>query len=1035
MRGSLLPMLISLLLLQVATAYVYRVVVSTSYSGTTDKVSIILVGQGGAETKAHDLPGDFGSKSDRLFTISDRDVGQLTAVKILLVQKGVWQDYWHLKQVSVITSRPRRVYIFSFNNQVKYQWNTIALKCRDGFKKTSDGKCVDIDECKDSGGCKDKIATCYNTIGSFRCSCPQGYNTDYQGGCSDVNECRRNNGGCSEYCHNSPGSYHCGCRSSGYRVVDGYRCEDIDECQEGKDNCDKTTTTCRNYAGSFVCDCKQGYTYKDRKSCQRQTCPHFNSGRDSHGTLEPARCFQKEQNKYEDKCKVVCNQGYVPATQAYVISSCGPQGSWVPYPTSCIGRQCPLLNDIKNGQVQDGCRISTQRYGDRCRYYCYNGYRLKGDYTRDCQANGTWSGTEPTCEKIHPKPYISCPADIYVVLKPGMSTADVSDKWTRPTANVKNITAVSPPGVSSSYQFPYGNTIVKWVAVNEIGEHDYCVVHVNVRDHEDPKIIFCPERIFKVSYTNDPVWVNISRPIFSDNVGIVRYSPPLIDGKYFTRHLGHYLYFEAVDASGNSAQCKIIVLVGGYRCQLPPEGPPGSSWTCNWFGGGSRYCARICPQGGKVFGTNGWWMCRSYTDGIWKFISHQPRPVAHCVGYKNVNTSLPCDVGSIRNSSFGLTGCYECPPGTYYKSGACEACAEGTYQDKTAQTSCKACPAGTSSMKGSYDCRPICPPGRYSKDGLGPFCEFCSNGTYQDKSQQTSCAACPKGTYTLHIGATFCGKSPQITKLEPGDAVSVKAGGTVVLKCFSQGEPAPSVYWQYSANGKGSKTQKQMKDEDGNPTGTQLTITNADSSDAGDYTCTSANTHGEITRAVHVTVTKSSSKRSTVQETKLAMDDFVPRTQDQCPTGKFSSDGLGPLCRVCPKNSYQDQPGETACKNCEHGTKTLQLAATSAEACGVAPVITSVNSSINMTSKEAFLDCYAHASPSPLVGWRFAEDIPSDFLGIPKLVQLVDDKETPVGTRMIIRAVTEFNTGRYECTAVNPFGQDEKTLDLKVPRV
>lgn len=73
-----------------------------------------------------------------------------------------------------------------------------------------------------------------------------------------------------------------------------------------------------------------------------------------------------------------------------------------------------------------------------------------------------------------------------------------------------------------------------------------------------------------MSYTNDPVWVNISRPIFSDNVGIVRYFPPLIDGKYFTRHLGHYLYFEAVDASGNSAQCKIIVLVGGKNrgCEM-----------------------------------------------------------------------------------------------------------------------------------------------------------------------------------------------------------------------------------------------------------------------------------------------------------------------------------------------------------------------------------------------------------------------------------------------------------------------------------
>ena len=59
-----------------------------------------------------------------------------------------------------------------------------------------------------------------------------------------------------------------------------------------------------------------------------------------------------------------------------------------------------------------------------------------------------------------------------------------------------------------------------------------------------------------------------------------------------------------------------------------------------------------------------------------------------------------------------------------------------------------------------------------------------------------------------------------------------------------------------------------------------------------------------------------------------------PFSTDQCPAGKFSADGSGPLCRVCPKDTYQDQPGETACKNCEHGTKTLQLAATSAEACG-----------------------------------------------------------------------------------------------------
>ena len=67
---------------------------------------------------------------------------------------------------------------------------------------------------------------------------------------------------------------------------------------------------------------------------------------------------------------------------------------------------------------------------------------------------------------------------------------------------------------------------------------------------------------------------------------------------------------------------------------------------------------------------------------------------------------------------------------------------------------------------------------------------------------------------------------------------------------------------------------------------------------------------------------------------KMSFAEILFLSVDQCPAGKFSSDGLGPLCRVCPKNSYQDQPGMTACKNCASGTETLQLAATSQEDCG-----------------------------------------------------------------------------------------------------
>ena len=41
---------------------VYRVVISTAYGQTTDKVSIVLVGQSGAQTGVHDLPGEFKSR-------------------------------------------------------------------------------------------------------------------------------------------------------------------------------------------------------------------------------------------------------------------------------------------------------------------------------------------------------------------------------------------------------------------------------------------------------------------------------------------------------------------------------------------------------------------------------------------------------------------------------------------------------------------------------------------------------------------------------------------------------------------------------------------------------------------------------------------------------------------------------------------------------------------------------------------------------------------------------------------------------------
>lgn len=71
------------------------------------------------------------------------------------------------------------------------------------------------------------------------------------------------------------------------------------------------------------------------------------------------------------------------------------------------GRPCPLLTNLKNGYVSYGCTIGVPRYGKTCHHSCNGGYNLKGNRERECLANGTWSGTEPTCEKDHPSECIN----------------------------------------------------------------------------------------------------------------------------------------------------------------------------------------------------------------------------------------------------------------------------------------------------------------------------------------------------------------------------------------------------------------------------------------------------------------------------------------------------------------------------------------------------------------------------------------------------------------------------------------------------
>ena len=64
---------------------------------------------------------------------------------------------------------------------------------------------------------------------------------------------------------------------------------------------------------------------------------------------------------------------------------------------NCIGIRCRNLKSPAYGNV----KISGYYVYDYALYTCSYGYSLYGDKHRVCQQDGTWSGSEPKCNKKH----------------------------------------------------------------------------------------------------------------------------------------------------------------------------------------------------------------------------------------------------------------------------------------------------------------------------------------------------------------------------------------------------------------------------------------------------------------------------------------------------------------------------------------------------------------------------------------------------------------------------------------------------------
>jgi hypothetical protein len=138
--------------------------------------------------------------------------------------------------------------------------------------EVTEAACQDEDECLvNNGGCSD---TCNNTPGSYHCTCPEGLVIDIDlktcivddGNAVNINECRIMNGGCSHGCNDTLSGYNCTC-PKGYNLdpVEHKSCMDVDECSGEEKVC---SHGCVNSDGAYFCQCPPSHTLSsDKVTC------------------------------------------------------------------------------------------------------------------------------------------------------------------------------------------------------------------------------------------------------------------------------------------------------------------------------------------------------------------------------------------------------------------------------------------------------------------------------------------------------------------------------------------------------------------------------------------------------------------------------------------------------------------------------------------------------------------------------------------------------------------------------------------------
>ena len=227
------------------------------------------------------------------------------------------------------------------------------------------------------------------------------------------------------------------------------------------------------------------------------------------------------------------------------------------------------------------------------------------------------------------------------------------------------------------------------------------------------------------------------------------------------------------------------------------------------------------------------------------------------VGSTDSSACAACPAGEILSQHLYGRICTECPSGKYQTGNTCVECAVGEGSAPGA-TSCAACAAGTYE-DGTRTCVP-CAAGTASSGTGNTVCAACLAGKYQDQTQQTSCIDCAAGEYQTSTGQTSCDTCLAGTHSSNGAGNTGSTGCTACLDGYISADNAD-----------------------------QCTECAAGTYDLNNV-CVACNA-GEI---------------SSAHQTSCSA----------CAAGT-KEDGTRTACTNCALAKYQDQTGQTTCKDCE----------------------------------------------------------------------------------------------------------------------